>query len=163
MPTLIHTQELSSAIAAFLASLVEFVEALTIVLAVGLTRGWRPALLGTFTGTLLLVALVALFGPALQHVPLDQLKLVIGVLLLLFGLRWLRKAILRSAGVLALHDEEKAFEKETRALREATSTLKKTNTKFVQDPVAFFTAFKAVVIEGNEIVIIVIATGSPSQ
>src|SRR5438067_7571210 len=93
-----------SILAAFLASLVEFVEALTIVLAVGTVRGWRPALIGTFAGAGLLVALVLLFGPALQRIPITTLQLVVGVLLLLFGIRWLRKAILRSANVIGFHD-----------------------------------------------------------
>ena len=88
--------------ASFLASLVEFVEALTIVLAVGTVRGWRPALIGTAAGVLLLTVLVLAFGPALQRVPITTLQLVVGVLLLLFGMRWLRKAVLRSAGVIGL-------------------------------------------------------------
>src|SRR5579884_435381 len=85
-----------SVLASFLASLVEFVEALTIVLAVGSVRGWRPALIGTFAGVGFLALLVIAFGPALQLIPLNVLQLVVGVLLLLFGIRWLRKAILRA-------------------------------------------------------------------
>src|SRR5476651_2055496 len=91
--------------AAFLASLVEAVEALTIVLAVATVRGWRPAGLGALAGLALLVLIVVALGPLLDHVPLHLLQLVIGILLLLFGMRWLRKAILRSAGVIPLHDE----------------------------------------------------------
>jgi Ca2+/H+ antiporter, TMEM165/GDT1 family len=138
---------------AFLASLVEFVEALTIVLAVGVTRGWRSALLGTLGGIVLLAALVLGFGPALAMVPLAVLRLVIGVLLLLFGLRWLRKAILRSAGVIALHDEERIFDKQRTALGSATSSRR-------IDVLGFVTSFKAVVLEGLEVVFIVIAVGA---
>src|SRR6185437_1940406 len=94
-----------SVIAAFLASLVEFVEALTVVLAVGTVRGWRPALTGTGLGLLLLVLVVATLGRALTRVPLGAVQVVLGLLLLLFGLRWLRKAILRAAGALPKHDE----------------------------------------------------------
>jgi len=93
------------AVTAFLASLVEFVEALTIVLAVGTTRGWRPALMGAATGTVVLVVLVLALGPALEIIPIAVLQMVVGTLLLLFGMRWLRKAILRAVGVIALHDE----------------------------------------------------------
>src|SRR5205807_6466643 len=95
-----------SILAAFLASLVEFVEARTVVLAVGVVRGWRPALTGTGLALVVLLALVVVLGPALQRIPLGQVQLVVGVLLLLFGMRWLRKAILRAAGVIPLHDEE---------------------------------------------------------
>ena len=87
--------------AAFLASIVEVVEAFTIVLAVATIRGWRPAILGTIAGLAVLAAIVVALGPVLDRVPLQALQLVIGILLLLFGLRWLRKAILRSAGSAA--------------------------------------------------------------
>jgi uncharacterized membrane protein len=135
-------------LAAFLASLVEFVEALTIVLAVGTVRGWRPALTGAGLGVAALAALVAVLGPALSLVPLQLLQLAIGVLLLLFGARWLRKAILRAAGRIPLHDETAAFAKESAALQGAA------------DFAALLTAFKAVLIEGLEVVFIVIAVGS---
>src|SRR5579871_4910274 len=142
-------------LASFLASLVEFVEALTIVLAVGVVRGWRPALIGTVAGAGLLTLLTLAFGPALQRIPLHVLQLVIGVLLLLFGMRWLRKAVLRAAGVLKLHDEAAAFEEETEMLRtEGAAPREKL------DMVAVATAFKAVVLEGLEVVFIVIATGA---
>src|ERR1700746_2839195 len=96
--------------AAFLGSGVESVEALTIVLAVGLTRGWRAPLLGTLSALVLLAVLVALFGQLIvTRVPELTLKLIIGTLIVLFGLRWLHKAVLRSSGVVAMHDEEKAF------------------------------------------------------
>ena len=135
-------------LAAFLASLVEFVEALTIVLAVGTVRGWRPALTGAGLGVVALVLLVAILGPALSLVPLHLLQLGIGVLLLLFGARWLRKAILRGAGRIALHDETAAFAKESAALQGAA------------DVAALLTAFKAVLIEGLEVVFIVVAIGA---
>src|SRR3982075_735924 len=98
--------------AAFLASLVEAVEALTIVLAVATVRGWRPAGLGALSGLAVLAAIVVALGPLLDRVPLHLLQLVIGVLLLLFGMRWLRKAVLRAAGIIALHDENAIFASE---------------------------------------------------
>ncbi len=142
-----------SIIASFLASMVEFVEALTIVLAVGITRGWRPALIGTAAGVLFLTVLVLVFGPALQQVPIAVLQVVIGVLLLLFGMRWLRKAVLRSAGVLKLHDEEAIFARQTAALEGENAPTR-------LDKIAVATTFKAVVLEGLEVVFIVIATGA---
>src|SRR3981081_249680 len=105
--------------AAFLASLVEVVEAFTIVLAVGTTRGWRPALQGSLAGLAVLALLVVTLGPALDRVPLHWLQLAIGILLLLFGLRWLRKAILRAANIIPLHDEAAAFAAETAELGRA--------------------------------------------
>src|SRR6201988_1242464 len=95
--------------AAFLASLVEAVEALTIVLAVATVRGWRPAGLGAIAGLVVLTLIVVLLGPLLKYVPLHLLQFAIGILLLLFGMRWLRKAILRSAGIIPLHDETMSF------------------------------------------------------
>src|SRR5579859_1784087 len=130
--------------ASFLASLVEFVEALTIVLAVGTVSGWRPALGGAGAGLALLAALVAALGPALAAAPIRVLQLALGLLLLLFGARWLRKAVLRAAGLVALHDEAAAFAAETAALRRA-----------VGQAVAWTAAFKAVVIEGLEVIFIV--------
>lgn len=145
----------TAVMASFLASLVEFVEALTIVLAVGTTRGWRPALIGTAAGVVLLTVLVLVFGPALQRVPITTLQLVVGVLLLLFGMRWLRKAILRSAGVIGLHDEEAIYAKQTSVLR-ADGTPQPARL----DKIAVATTFKAVSLEGLEVVFIVIATGA---
>src|SRR5690349_427313 len=104
--------------AAFLASLVEVVEAFTIVVAVGTVQGWRPALWGSVAGLALLALLVAVLGPVLNNVPLHLLQVFIGVLLLLFGMRWLRKAILRAAGIIPLHDEMAAFAAETQHLSE---------------------------------------------
>src|SRR5207244_4777076 len=91
---------------AFLASAVEMVEALTIVLAMGVTRGWRSALIGAVAATVALAAIVAALGPALTVIPIEALRLVVGALLLVFGLQWLRKAILRASGWRALRDED---------------------------------------------------------
>jgi uncharacterized membrane protein len=146
-----------SVLASFLASLVEFVEALTIVLAVGTVRGWRPALIGTFAGTGLLALLVLGFGPALQRIPLTTLQLVVGILLLLFGMRWLRKAILRAAGIVGLHDEDAIYNRQRDKLQKENAA----NPAPVRmDWVAVATTFKAVVLEGLEVVFIVIATGA---
>jgi len=141
--------------AAFLASLVEAVEALTIVLAVATVRGWRPAGLGVLAGLVLLVLIVAVLGPLLDRVPLHLLQLAIGVLLLLFGMRWLRKAILRSAGVIPLHDEAMAFATETAELREQAR-----HRDSRLDWLAGLTSFKAVLLEGLEVVFIVIAVSA---
>ena len=141
--------------AAFLASLVEVVEAFTIILVVGTVRGWKPALIGTAAALLLLTALVVTLGPVLEAVPLQALQLVIGVLLLLFGLRWLRKAILRSAGIIALHDELTAFARESSAFTAATRPDERH-----LDWIAGLVAFKAVVLEGIEVVFIVVAVGA---
>jgi uncharacterized membrane protein len=141
--------------AAFLASLVEAVEALTIVLAVATVRGWRPAGLGAFAGLVALALIVVALGPLLDRIPLHLLQLAIGVLLLLFGMRWLRKAILRSAGVIALHDEAAAFATETAGLREQAN---RHETRL--DWLAALTSFKAVVLEGLEVVFIVIAVSA---
>ncbi|MBN8943484.1 MAG: TMEM165/GDT1 family protein [Rhizobiales bacterium] len=141
--------------AAFLGSMVEVVEAFTIVLAVGTVSGWRPALIGTGVGLAFLAVLVVVLGPLLDQVPLHALQLVIGILLLLFGLRWLRKAILRSAGIIALHDETAAFAKETATLRGSAGSGREH-----LDWIAGITAFKAVVLEGIEVVFIVVAVGA---
>jgi uncharacterized membrane protein len=145
-------------LASFLASLVEFVEALTVVLAVGTVRGWRPALTGTALAFALLLALVVVLGPALTRIPLDLVQLVVGTLLLLFGLRWLRKAILRAAGVIALHDEEAAFAHETETLQRYGQNL-----AAGLDKVAVAAAFKIVMLEGIEVVFIVIAIGAAGR
>src|SRR3984893_5900306 len=107
--------------AAFFASLVEVVEAFTIVLAAGTLRGWRGAIAGTIAGLAALALIVVALGPLLDRVPLHLLQLVIGILLLLFGMGWLRKAVLRGAGVIPLHDENAAFAAETASLSEATT------------------------------------------
>jgi uncharacterized membrane protein len=141
--------------AAFLGSLVEVVEAFTIVLAVGTVRGWRPALTGAAVGLALLFALVLTLGPVLDQVPIQALQLFVGVLLLLFGLRWLRKAILRSAGIIPLHDELLAFSRESAQLTDLARQQEKH-----LDWIAGLAAFKAVVLEGVEVVFIVIAVGA---
>lgn len=143
-----------TALAAFLASIVEFVEALTIVLAVGATRGWRNALTGAAGALAVLLTIVVLFGPLLTRIPLQDVQLVVGGLLLLFGMRWLRKAILRSAGVIALHDEEEAYGKQAAALGTGGSTRRR------WDAVAVTTAFKITMLEGLEVVFIVVAVGA---
>lgn len=143
---------ISTVSAAFLGSFVEVVEAFTIVLAVGLTRGWRPALTGAALALALLAALVLAFGPLLALVPITVLQFTVGVLLILFGMRWLRKAILRSVGIVPLHDEEAAFSKETAALRQQAGDRR-------ADYLAGLAAFKAVLLEGVEVVFIVIAVG----
>src|SRR6202166_1695038 len=150
--TVAMTQFWAVMTAAFLASLVEAVEALTIVLAVATVRGWRPAGLGAFAGLALLVLIVVALGPLLDHVPLHLLQLVIGILLLLFGLRWLRKAILRSAGVIPLHDEAATFATETAELREQAR-----RNEARLDWLAAVASFQAVLLEGLEVVFIVIA------
>src|SRR5882757_6316998 len=141
--------------AAFLGSLVEAVEALTIVLAVATVRGWRPAGLGALAGLGSLALIVLALGPLLGRVPLHVLQIVIGVLLLLFGMRWLRKASLRAAGVIPLHDEDAIFATEADHLGEAAQRRGKS-----LDWVAGMTALKAVVLEGLEVVFIIIAIGA---
>jgi len=144
-----------SVTAAFLGSLVECVEAVTIVLAVGTVRGWRSALLGAAGGLAGLTALVVILGPALAIIPITGLQIVIGLLLLLFGLSWLRKAVRRAAGTIPLHDERRAFDNATASLGEADAA-----TPGRWDTIAMITTFKAVVLEGIEVVFIVLAVGA---
>jgi uncharacterized membrane protein len=141
--------------AAFLSSLVEAVEALTIVLSVATVRGWRPAGLGALAGLGSLALIVVVLGPLLERVPLHALQLVIGVLLLLFGMRWLRKAILRAAGIIPLHDEALAFDTETAALREQA---RRRDTRL--DWLAGLASYKAMLLEGLEVVFVVVAVGA---
>lgn len=140
---------------AFLASAVEVVEAFTIILAVGVLRGWKPAIGGTLAGIAVLSALVVLLGPLLERIPLHGLQLAIGVLLLLFGMGWLRKAILRAAGVMPLRDEVLEFQKEQAILRD-----EQRRHEASLDWIAGMTAFKAMLLEGLEVIFIVIAVGS---
>jgi uncharacterized membrane protein len=148
-------QQLFTFGAAFLGSAVESTEALTIVLAVGLTRGWRAPLYGTVGALVALAVLVVLFGQLIvEHVPELTLKLIIGTLLLLFGLRWLHKAVLRSGGVVAMHDEDHAYQQTVRELTGATAR---------HDWVGFVIAFKGVFLEGLEVVFIVVAVGGTSR
>ena len=151
---MIWTSAAPAVTTAFLSSLVEAVEAMTIVLAVVSIRGWRPAATGAFAGLSLLVVMVLALGPLLDRIPLHLLQLVIGVLLLLFGMRWLRKAILRAAGAIALHDETIAFATETEELRDQAR-----RHEARLDWLAGLASFKAVVLEGLEVVFIVIAVG----
>lgn len=146
----------TSVVASFLASLVECVEALTVVLAVGSVRGWRSALIGSATAIAVLLVIIAALGSALTHIPLPLIQIVIGTLLLLFGLRWLRKAILRSAGLIPLHDEQAAFAKNSAAMR----NLGTGHTAW--DKIAFAAAFNITMLEGTEVVFIVIAIGAGS-
>jgi Ca2+/H+ antiporter, TMEM165/GDT1 family len=141
--------------AAFFASTVEIVEAFTIVLAVAMLRGWRPAAFGTVTALVVLAGLIALLGPLLNAVPVEALQLAIGTLLLLFGLSWLRKASLRHAGVIPLHDEDAIFAAETAQLENAA---RRRQTRL--DWLAGMTALKAVLLEGLEVVFIVVAVGA---
>jgi uncharacterized membrane protein len=141
--------------AVFLASAVEFVEAFTIVLAMGVTRGWRSALWGTGAGIGVLIAVTAVAGYALvEWLPESALQLAVGTLLLIFGLQWLRKAILRAAGVKSLHDEEEAFREEREAALRASR-----ERRLGLDWFAFVVSFKAVLLEGLEVVFIVITFG----
>lgn len=141
-------------LAAFLASTVEFVEALTIVLAVGAVRGWRGALGGTGLALLVLLAIVVVLGPSLTGIPRDLVQIGVGILILLFGMRWLRKAILRAAGAIPLHDEEAEFAKQTTALRGLGGLTQG------WDRVAVATSFKITMLEGIEVVFIVVALGA---
>ena len=157
------THAAPSILAAFLASLVEFVEALTIVLAVGSVRGWRGAIGGSVIALLVLLALVAALGPALTRIPLDMVRLGLGTLLLLFGMRWLRKAVLRAARVIPLHDEEAAYARTTAALRGGSGVAPAWAPPAWArgwDRVAVSTAFKITMIEGVEVVFIVVAVGA---
>jgi uncharacterized membrane protein len=142
-----------SILAAFFASLVEFIEALTVVLAVGAVRGWRGALGGAGLALAVLLVLVVVLGPALTSIPLGMAQLGLGTLLLLFGMRWLRKAILRAAGVIPLNDETAAYARER-------TTLEAMGRASNWDRVAVATAFKITMIEGIEVVFIVIAVGA---
>ncbi|MGI8506365.1 MAG: COG4280 domain-containing protein [Solirubrobacteraceae bacterium] len=146
--------ELGLAVSVFLACAVEAVEALTIVLAVGVTRSWRSAFTGVGAAVALLAAVTAALGPALTSLPINALRLAVGGLLLVFGLQWLRKAILRAAGLKALHDESAAFEAQRAAARSAGT--------FADgfDGYSFTIAFKGVFLEGLEVVFIVLTFGA---
>jgi uncharacterized membrane protein len=141
-------------VSVFVASAVEGVEAVTIVLAAGITRGWRSAWTGVATALLVLAAIVAVLGPALTALPINVLRLIVGGLLLVFGLQWLRKAILRAGGFKALHDEEAIFAEEVAELRAAGAGQRGI------DPFGFTVSFKGVLLEGLEVAFIVITFGS---
>jgi uncharacterized membrane protein len=141
--------------AAFVASTVEVVEAFTIVLAVASVRGWRPALSGALAALGVLAVIVAALGPVLNLIPLSALQLVVGVLLLLFGLGWLRKAVLRGAGIMALHDEDAIYARESARIGDAQTSGANT--------VAALTSFQAVLLEGLEVVFIVLGCWCASR
>lgn len=147
-------QELGLALSVFLASLVECIEALTIVLAVGSTRNWRSALAGTGAAAAALAAVTAVLGPALTALPLSTLRLVVGGLLLIFGLQWLRKAILRAAGLKAVRNESDEFVEEASAATAAGAF----GRGF--DGYSFVIAMKGVLLEGLEVVFIVLTFGA---
>jgi uncharacterized membrane protein len=147
--------DLGLAVSVFLACTVEAVEALTIVLAVGVTRSWRSALYGVGAATLALAAITAALGPALTALPLNVLRVGVGGLLLVFGLQWLRKAILRAAGLKALHDEEESFAEEREAALAAG-----TPAGAGIDGYSFAISFKGVLLEGLEVVFIVLTFGA---
>ncbi|HEV2248921.1 MAG TPA: hypothetical protein VGT60_00245 [Candidatus Limnocylindria bacterium] len=144
-----------AALPSFVASAVEFVEATTIILAVGVTRGWRAPLYGAIAAALSLAVIIALLGVTIvTYVPEHALKAFVGSLLLLFGLRWLRKAVLRFAGIVAIHDEERIYLTEVAALRARGET----HSGF--DRIGALVAYKAVLLEGTEVAFIVIAFGA---
>ncbi len=145
-------------LAAFLASAVEMVEALTIVLAVGLTRGWRSALTGTAAALAALIVIVAVFGPSLALIPLETLRLIVGGLLLVFGVQWWRKAILRASGFKALHDEDATFLAETEAAKKQAL-----DARAGLDWYGFTLSFKSVLLEGLEVAFIVVTFGASAK
>jgi uncharacterized membrane protein len=147
-------QEIGLAVAVFLACSVEAVEALTIVLAVGATRSWRSAFAGVGAAAVVLAALVAALGPALTALPIGVLRVAVGGLLLIFGLQWLRKAILRAAGLKAVHDEAAIFAEEAQAARSAALE------QGAFDGYSFTVAFKGVLLEGLEVAFIVLTFGA---
>jgi uncharacterized membrane protein len=148
--------ELGLAVSVFLACAVEAVEALTIVLAMGTTRSWRSTWYGVAAATVALVVAVAIVGPALTALPLGVLRVVVGGLLLVFGLQWLRKAILRAAGLKALHDETALFAEESERARMVAQGQERSGI----DPYAFTVSFKGVLLEGLEVVFIVLTFGA---
>jgi uncharacterized membrane protein len=146
--------EIGLALSVFLACSVEAVEALTIVLAVGTTRSWSSAFSGVGAATLALAVIVIALGPALTSLPIDALRVLVGGLLLIFGLQWLRKAILRGAGLKAKHDELETYQEETEAARAAG------NPHSGFDGYSFTIAFKGVLLEGLEVAFIVLTFGA---
>ncbi|MCU1586188.1 MAG: hypothetical protein JWM49_2744 [Microbacteriaceae bacterium] len=143
-------------LAVFLACAVEAVEATTIVLAAGTARNWRSAVTGVLAGIVVLAVAVAIAGPAISLLPLGVLRVVVGGLLLVFGLQWIRKAVLRASGYKALHDEEKIY----RAQLEQAQNVSTTARFGVSDWYAFTLSFKGVVLEGLEVVFIVLTFGT---
>ena len=146
-------------VAVFLACTVEAVEALTIVLAAGTSRDWRSAITGVVAGVVVLAVVVAALGPAVTAIPLEGLRLVVGGLLLVFGLQWLRKAVLRASGLKALHDEDAIYLRE-RAAAEAAPAGRR---GIVADWYSFTLSFKGVVLEGLEVAFIALTFGANQQ
>ena len=151
------TLVLAAFLPSFVASIVELVEALTIVLAVGMTINWRSSLWGAAAGAGTLAVIIAVFGAAILRVPIDVLRLVIGVVLVLFGLQWLKKSILRYTGLQALHDEQAIYAREAAEL-EGQAPVRGVFNKF-----GFITSFKGVLLEGLEVAFIVISTATASR
>jgi uncharacterized membrane protein len=147
--------EFALVLSVFLACTVEAVEALTIVLAVGSTRSWSSALYGCAAATVTLAAVIAALGPALTQLPVNTLRLLVGALLLIFGLQWLRKAVLRAAGLKALRDENATFARKSAAARAA-----KDRALAGLDTYAFVVSFKGVLLEGLEVAVIVLTFGA---
>jgi uncharacterized membrane protein len=146
-------------IAAFLASTVEFVEAFTIVLVIGVTINWRSSLVGALLAAGALGLIVAALGPAIVYlIPINVLRLVVGILLVLFGLKWLKKAIMRYAGVKAFHDEEAIYEEEMAEMKARGE-----HPHQGLDPFGVVTSFKSVLLEGLEVAFIVITFGSATS
>ena len=143
-------------ISVFLASAVEAVEAVTIVLAAGTARDWKSTGRGVVAGLATLAVIIGVFGPAISHLPISVLRIVVGGLLLVFGLTWLRKAILRASGFKALHDEDKIFQEELAAARAAGKSAK----HGIDDWYAFTLSFKGVLLEGLEVAFIVLTFGT---
>jgi uncharacterized membrane protein len=143
---------------AFLASAVEMVEALTIVLAVGVTRGWRSTLWGAGVALVALAVIVGAFGPAITRLPIDALRLVVGTILLIFGLQWLRKAILRASGLKAQHDEDAIYRAEVEEAARAAGVR-----RAGLDWYSFTVAFKGVFLEGLEVAFIVVTFGGTQR
>jgi uncharacterized membrane protein len=145
-------------LASFLASAVEGVEALTIVLAAGVTRGWRSALIGVGAALVILAVATAVVGPALTVIPIQWLRLVVGGLLLVFGLQWLRKAILRASGFKATHDEAAIYQRELQAAQQQQRV-----ERAGLDWYAFTLSFKGVLLEGLEVIFIVLTFGATAH
>ncbi len=139
----------------FLAAGVEGIEALTIVLATGITRGWRSALMGMAVALVALIAIIVILGPAIALIPLDALRIVIGTLLLIFGLQWLRKAILRASGLKSQRNEDAIFQREIDELKAPSAPR--------TDWAGFVVAFKGVFLEGLEVAFIVVTFGGSAH
>lgn len=146
--------QIALAVSVFVACTVEAVEALTIVLAVGVTRSWRATFTGVGAALIVLAAVTAALGPALTSLPINALRIAVGGLLLVFGLQWLRKAILRASGLKNLHDEEALFGAGVDAARSAGAVASGL------DPYSFTVAFKGVLLEGLEVIFIVLTFGA---